>query len=164
MKDIKFRPLRRMKSGKIATPNYTTWSKVRTANYSEFNLIIDTEYRDLPDDEFVHNHKGELLFFYEYSPNDIKIFDSPLSITTEEIFATTKVRGINWGSSTSYSGKGIDCNGTPTFSHFTTDYVGDPAYGFNVSEFEPLTVGLVKEWYLWFLLGLNKANLTTTSK
>lgn len=169
MKKLNFRPLRRFKkTGKICTPSYMEWSRVHSYDMSEFNLIIDTEYQSLPDDEFVHNHNGELLFFYQYDPNEIPIFELPNSITWQygcvlknEIqyshnVSCIKIRGI-----VIYGGQGIDIDGTPTFSHFTADYIATQNY--NLDDFEPLTVGKVKQWYGWWLLNLQRAVITQKS-
>jgi hypothetical protein len=51
-----------------------------------------------------------------------------------------------------WRGHGIDCNGTPTFSHYTADYIANQYKHMN--DFEPLTVKIVVEWYGKFLLSL----------
>lgn len=159
MKTIKFRPLRRLKNtGKIVVASYTTWNSVRCADYNKFNLIVDNEYRNMPSGEFVYNSDGELLFFYQYSPNNIPIFNYPFSMDVSEIHALTSVRGLNWGESISYSGIGIDCCGTPTFSHYTADKIADHFCN-TINEFEPLTVGKVIEWYAWWLFLLKNASI-----
>jgi hypothetical protein len=157
MREIVFRPLRRIKkTGKITVASYMQWRKVKTADYSKFNLIVDDEYKLMPKDEYVYDHKGELLFFYTYNPAEIPIFTPPLP-DIETIFDTTDARGFNYGQCTNYSGKGIDCDGVPTFSHFTADYLGTHKYDLNA--FEPLTVDMVTKWFGWFIYQLNNSYL-----
>lgn len=157
MKTITFRPLRRIKkTGKIAVASYMGWRKVKTADYGKFNLVIDNEYKDMPMGEYVHDHEGELLFFYAYNPADIPVFNSQL-VDLEYIFATTDVRGFYGETANHYSGNGIDCDGVPTFSHFSADYLGKHEY--DVNKFEPLTVGMVVKWFGWFLLQLDNSYL-----
>ena len=57
---------------------------------------------------------------------------------------------------------GMDCDGVPTFSHFTIDYTATLQ---DIHEFEPLTVSIVTTWLGWFLMRLENAKLkviTTT--
>lgn len=158
MKSIIFRPLRRIKkTGKITVASYLQWNKVKTADYNKFNLIISDEYKSFGKDEFVYRHDGELLFFYQYNPAEIPIYIIESIGDIAKIFASTKVRGIDHGDTVSYSGKGIDCQGTPTFSHFTADYLG--THNYDVKEFEPLTVETVTKWFGWFLFQLNNSYL-----
>lgn len=130
------------------------WRKVMTADYSKFELVVDDEYKIMPEDEYVYDHKGELLFFPDYSPNDIPVFVYPFDI---EISKMPTPRALHWGSSVSYSGVGIDCSGVPTFNHYTADYLGSNYK--NVAQFEPLTVRTVRKWFGWFLYQLNNSYL-----
>lgn len=76
MKTIKFRPLRRIKkTGKVTVASYMLWRKVKSADYSKFNLIVDDEYKGMPSDEYVYNHEGEQLFFFTYNPDEITIYN-----------------------------------------------------------------------------------------
>lgn len=157
MRTVRFRPLRYVKKlDKIVVCSSRTWSSVMTANNYPFNLIVDNEYIDLAKNEFVYNHVGELLFYYTANPNDIPVYHNS-QLSTEEIFRDTKVRGFVSGDYTHYSGIGIDCNGTPTFAHFTADYLATHKY--DVTKFEPLTVEVVLNWYGWMLLNMNNANI-----
>lgn len=159
-KSIKFRPLRIVK-GKIIVASYMSWNKIRCADYNDFDLIVMDEYRNMPRKEYVYNHKGDLLFFFRYNPNDIPIYDWSSKMSYEEIRELSPVYGTRWKeNSVSFIGKGIDCAGTPTFSHFTADYLASNDY--DLDEFDPLTVETVLNWYGWFLLErLDKAKITT---
>lgn len=160
MRKLTFRPLRRIKKiGKISTPSYRGWNQIRTADYSQFELTVDTEYQSLPDDEFVYDHKGQLLYFFQYTPGDIPLFSTESGMEIEEMHSITTVRAIQFrDGNVSYSGDGIDCQGTPCFSHYTADYIAE-SYPKRFNEFEPLTVAMVKEWYGWFLLNLENAKI-----
>src|ERR1700728_4561579 len=85
MKEIKIRPLRRIKkTGKICVASYMSWYKVKCADYSKFSLTVDNEYKSFPLDEYVYNHKGERLFWRDYNPSDIPIYYSDvLSMTNK---------------------------------------------------------------------------------
>lgn len=165
MKEITFRPLRRnKKTGKVIVASYMGWRKVMTADYSKFNLIVDDEYKKFPSNDFVYNHKGELLFFFTYNPADIPVYDSDAERVIDEhwldkIHESREPHGIRWssGGHINYSGKGMDCEGIPVFSHCTQDYVAD--YYKDVDKFEPLTVGTVVKWFGWFLYQLNNSYL-----
>lgn len=136
---------------------YLQWNKVRSENYHPYELVIAPEYRDLPQDEYVHNHKGDLLYFYNYNPNDIPILNAGEAGIAKSLY---RVYGIYSNGFTMFMGSsaGIDCEGTPTFSHFTADYLG--THGYNLDDFEPLTVGKVLEWYEWFIYRLDKAKIS----
>ncbi len=166
---LTFRPLRRVKKlGKIVVSSYTTWNAVRVADsrwdkISE--LTIDTEYHSFPKDEYVYNHLGEQLFFYDYNPNAMPVYASgvPLPIDRRIIIDQHGGYAISYGGANlNYCGKGLDCEGTPTFSHYTMDYVAE--HNYNIGEFEPLTVNTVIEWYGWFLLNLKNTKILTKGK
>jgi len=164
MNTITFRPLRRVKkSGKIVVASYMQWRKLKTADYSKFNLIVDNEYSTMPKNEFVYDHEGNLLFFKAVNPADISVVNVVESgMTYGEIVCLNEknVTGIcqyRLGNHSHYIGTGIDCDGVPTFSHFTMDYLGT-----NYSDMEsytPLTVGIVRKWFGWFLYQLENSNL-----
>lgn len=164
IKTITFRPLRRnKKTGKIIVASYMGWRNVRTKDYQKFNLIVNSEYKMMPKDEFVYNHKGELLFWFkDYNPADIPIFTHNPLMDLDEIFEEhNRKKGgyaIDWdsdfeGAWLNYNGNGMDCEGVPTFSHYTQDYVAreDIANYYGLDKFEPLTVGVVVKWFGWFL-------------
>lgn len=157
MRTITFRPLRRIKkTGKITVASYLQWNKVRCANNEPHELVVNPEYRQFKDhEEYVYNHEGELLYFYKYNPNDIPVVPSSQLDFAHSMY---RVRCIDFNGFYSYSGIGIDCEGTPTFSHFTADYLGTHSYDPN--DFEPLTVGKVLQWYEWFIYRLDKANIS----
>lgn len=111
------------------------WNKIRCADYNEFNLVIDDEYKNLPKDEFVYNHKGELLYFYE---TDISSLPEKWEVY-------------------SWHCKGFDVGGTPTFSHFSQDYVA--THYKDYMEFEPLTVETVSKIFGWFIYQLDNSHL-----
>lgn len=160
MKTITFRPLRRVKKlNKIVVSSYSLWYRLTTADYQKFNLIIDEEYKSFPLDEFVYNHNGELLYYFTINPADIPIFTYSKFVNFDEIRAEHRWHGTIWehGRHATFLGPGIDCVGTPTFSHMTQERVADPYY--NLSEIEPLTVATVRKWFGWFLLNLNNSYL-----
>ena len=163
MKEITFRPLRRLKSGKIAVASYMGWRKVKTADYSKFHLTVNNEYERFRLDELVHNHKGEQLFFFKYHPDDIPVFQE-----YEEVdYGEMRIKFGGWcrqfeNGEKIYSGRGMDVDGVPTFSHYTLkrllETCGKPGY-YNRTYFEPLTVETVRKWFGWFLWQLNNNTL-----
>jgi hypothetical protein len=173
MRKIKFRPLRVIKkSGKIVIASYMQWRSIKTADYNKFDLVIDESYKMLNDDDFVYNHLGKQLFFYDFTPNDFlvnpKIPKSdgfiPSAENTEE-YLNFRNRNpyivLDRGDYITYWCRGLDCDGVPTFSHYTADYiVSDNTRDFKV--FEPLTVRMVKMWFGWFLWQLDNSKLHIT--
>lgn len=160
MKTITFKPLRRIKkTNRISVSSYMQWRKVLTADYAKFNLIIDNEHLTFNKEEFVYDHKGKQLFFYSYNPQDVPVFQWSVMFSLDAITAVHKQYGILWRDTghTNYSMKGTDCNGIPTFSHYTADYVA--THSWDMTLFEPLTVGMVIKWYGWFLWQLNNSKL-----
>lgn len=173
MKEITFRPLRRnKKTGKILVASYMAWRKVMTADYNKFNLIINDEYKKFPKAEYVYRHDGELLYFLNYNPAEIAVYDSNAERIIDEywldkLHESKMPHGIRWGSEghVSYSMPCTDCDGIPIFSHLTTDYVSDyycnPVGGYpeKIFDFNPLTVETVIKWFGWFLYQLNNSYL-----
>lgn len=165
MKSVAFRPLRRVKkTGKIAVASYAKWNSVRTADYNAFSLTIDREYAELPDDELVYNHKGENLFWLDFDPEQIPVYESSalagIAIKTLHAVKPRAHYGIQWNPDgpINYCVGGLDCQGTPTFSHHTIENVAEHLKAFR--EYEPLTVGVVKKWYGWWLTQLQNAQLS----
>lgn len=165
MKNINFRPLRRVrKTGKIAVAAYDQWYKIKCAAlYGGVELYVDPEYRLLPVDEYVHNHLGVPLFFWPYKPDDIAVFQCPVSMEYGQLqreFLNHAIRYSehSWG----YRSKGLDVDGTPYFSHLTIDYIAEHYKDF--ADYEPLTVGVVLDWYGWFLQGLKTVKFVSKSE
>ena len=171
MRSLVFRPLRRVKkTGKVVVASYMQWRKVMTADYSKFNLTIDDEYKTMPSDEFVYNHKGELLFFFTYNPYDIPVYDSDAERILDDdwldkIHASKQPYGIRWNINeqghVNYNCKGMDCDGVPSFSHWYEDRITqkDTWEYYGPDQFEPLTVKTVTKWFGWFLYQLNNSYL-----
>lgn len=160
MRTIKFRPLRVIKkTGKVTVASYMQWRTVMTADYNNFNLVITDEHNKMSKGDFVHNHKGEPLFFYDYNPADVPVFQWTELFDLDKIRETNEQYGILWRyeSHVNYSMKGTDCDGVPTFSHFTANHIADSFK--DITIFEPLTVGMVLKWYGWFLWRLNNSCL-----
>lgn len=169
MREIMFRPLRRIKkTGQIVVASYPQWSKVMTADYTRFDLIINDEYKLMPDDEYVYNHKGELLYFLDYNPADVPVFQYSRFMQLDAIRLEHKQYGIRWDADkhVNYNMAGADCQGTPTFTHFTQEYVSEyfcnsvGGYPERIFDFNPLTVKTVRMWFGWFLWQLNNSILT----
>ncbi len=165
MKYIVFRPLRRIKkTGKITVASYAQWNKVRTADYAAFLLTIDNEYAAMPPDEHVYNHEGKPLFWRDFNPADIPVY-TPAELRVFEISISDLHRrpahyGMKWSDNTptvNYCVKGLDCQGTPFFSHLTIDFVAEHLKEY--AEYEPLTVGMVVKWLGWFLYQLQNTSL-----
>ncbi len=177
MREITFRPLRRIKkTGKIVVASYMQWNRVMTSDYNEFKLTVNDEYKTFPKDEFVYNHLGELLFFMDYNPADVPVYDSKAERILDEdwldkLHHKKQPFGIRWendGTYTShvnYSMPCTDCIGTPTFTHFTMEYVSEyycnsrGGYPEKIHDFNPLTVGIVVKWFGWFLYQLQNSHL-----
>jgi hypothetical protein len=161
MKNIKFRVLRRIKkTGRITVASYIQWRKVKTADYSEFSLIIDNEYKKLPPNEFVYNHEGKQLFWWNYkSPDDLPKKSVSLRSACETFgIDYEELEGEEWKVKDSwyYSTGAVDVDGVPIFSHYTAK---DCATFPDITQFEPLTVGAVVKWFGWFLYGLENMKL-----
>jgi len=163
MKTIKFRPLRRVKkTGKITVASYMQWRKVQTADYFEFNLLLEPEYQSFNKDEFVYDHKGEQLFWYNHqNPDSLPKNYADIEMLRElvgdeldgELWKLSEPMGIGFASHV----HGFDCDGVPVFSHYTANYIATHYKDVNV--FEPLTVGLVVKWVGWFLYRLQNSRL-----
>ena len=170
MRTIKFKPLRVVKkSGKITVASYMQWRGIKTADHNLFTLAVDESYKLLNDIDFVYNHLGEHLFFYDYKPNDIIINpDIPQSnefvSNAKSINEYLKFRNNNpyilldRGDYKTYWCKGLDVDGVPTFTHYTADYIVSDQTRDHTT-FVPLTVGMVKMWFGWFLWQLENSRL-----
>lgn len=166
MKEVIFRPLRRVKkTGKITVASYMQWRKVKTADYNKFNLIVSDEYKTFHPDEFVYDHKGELLYWFDLNPAEIPIFQSSVDFDWQGVTAKHKHFGVEHSGRDewiSWIGTGLDCSGVPTFSHWDYNYVAD--YYKDVQDVTPLTVGMVVKWFGWFLLQLQNSYLQIGKK
>ena len=162
MKEITFRPLRRIKkTGKITVASYMQWRKIKTADYSNFKLIINDEYKSFEKNELVYNHKGENLFWRNYNPEEILLLN-PYSLSDgETLFANyrEKLELPEKGKTyyDMYCAKGLDVDGVPTFSHGTIDEIYKSKL--DMKDFTPLTVGVVNWWFGWFLYQLRNSEL-----
>jgi hypothetical protein len=165
MKTIIFRPLRKIKkTGKITVASYMQWNKVRTANYSYFNLNVISDYTEFNKSEFVYNHLGESLYHYNYNPWHVFTYNGTcLDKGFDWDFMYKEYRSFsidNGGEYIARFWRGADCAGTPIFTHLTADSIADNFTTItNVNEFEPITVGYVLDWLGWFLYNLEKSNL-----
>ncbi len=153
-REIVFRPLRLIKkTGKITVASYIQWRKVKTADYNEFNLVINDEYKTFPKDKYVYDYNGENLFWRHYNPEEI-----PLLNRYELNDGERPPYPPMWKTENgNYSAKGLDCDGVPTFSHFTAKEIVNQNR--DMTEFEPLTVEIVNWWFGWFLYQLKNSNL-----
>lgn len=160
--------------GKVIVASYPLWNRVRTANYNQFTLIIDDEYKRLDKESFVYDHKGELLYFLPYNPADVMAFQR--TVIDDEDFDYDEARALHqdfiihhdggkYGTPwTSYFMRGCDCVGTPCFSHHSGNsvaerYTGEwcERVGYSMNDFEPLTVKMVRQWLGWFLYHLENS-------
>ncbi len=159
MRKIKFRPLRVIKkTGKITVASYMQWRSIKAADYNKFTLVIDESYKMLNDADFVYDHLGKQLFFYDFNPNDIII---NTDIPDEGYLDFIKDKPyilLDRGDYKKYWCRGLDIDGVPTFSHYTPDYIVSD-YTRDITVFEPLTVGMVKMWFGWFLYQLDNSRL-----
>lgn len=170
MKEVRFRPLRRVKkTGKVVVASYMQWNKVRCANYSKFNLIVDNEYERLNKSDFVYTHGGTQLYHFNYNPWEVFEYygscieeyfdwDDMRKKYKDFILVSTDHEGKEYKS---YHIRGADCAGTPTFTHYDEDRVtSDDTWGYYGGDaFEPVTVGYVIIWLGWFLYQLNNSYL-----
>lgn len=160
MKTITFRPLRRIKkTGKVTVASYMSWYKIQTADYGKFKLIINTEYKMLPPHELVYDHEGNQLFWFKYHPADIPVFNYSILFDLDKIREENKHYAINWqsGNPLNYNAKGLDCSGTPIFSHYTEKHIKDNYK--DTKQFKPLTVEMVVNLFGWFLYQLQNNEL-----
>ena len=136
------------------------WNRVMTSDYSKFKLTVVDDYKLMPKDEFVYNHKGELLYFPTYNPADVPVFNYGPLFDLETIRQENKYYGIDWqsGYHVNYNMLATDCVGVPTFTHCTQDRVAE-YYHAHFNEFEPLTVETVTKWFGWILFQLNNSYL-----
>lgn len=174
-KEIVFRPLRRIKkTGKITVASYMSWRNVKTADYSKFHLVVDNEYKLFPSDELVYNHNGEHLFWRDFNPELIPELP-PYELREEDFvypypWKHTYQNSFGEGFHTTYSARGLDCDGVPTFSHgteksitngnmhrYTLEEVSEVLNP--MKEYELLTVGVVVKWFGWFLYQLENSKI-----
>lgn len=153
MKEIVFRPLRRLKSGKIAVASYAQWRKIKVADRSKFKLVVSGEYKEFPANERVHNHLGENLFWKEYNPGNI-----PVLVGQDRPKPYPKMWKTDYGM---YSAFGLDCDGVPAFSHYTPSHCASFS---SMEDFMPLTAGMIQWWVGWFLYQLENTDLEVVSK
>lgn len=155
MKTIIFRPLRKIKkTGKITVASYVQWRKVKTADYNNFKLIINDEYKAFPKDELVYDHNGENLFWRHYNPEEIPMLNR-YDLVDGERPPYPPMWKTDYGT---YSAKGLDCSGVPLFSHGTANEIVKD-HTRNLKEYEPLTVEIVRWWFGWFLYQLQNNEL-----
>ena len=134
-----------------------------TADYNKFNLEINDEYKLLPANEYVYNHKGDQLFFYAYNPADVPVYQWTKFLDLTALHQSRRPYAIQWDpfGHANYNMPGADCQGTPTFSHWTADDIADRVKLLDdVDKFEPLTVQIVHHWFGWILYRLENAKLT----
>jgi hypothetical protein len=165
MKSITFRPLRfNKKMGKIVVASYMGWRKLIIADWNEFNLIVADDYKQMPSDEFVYSHQGELLYFMDYDPWEVPIFDHiPGQLMIDAIHQYYKHYGIRWNAAgcpnhVNYKMEGTDCEGVPCFAHYPADRLASDE-GYNLNDYNPLTVGTVTKWLGWYLYQLENSRL-----
>lgn len=130
------------------------WRKIKTADYNEFNLIVDDSYKKISPDEYVYDHKGEQLFWRNYNPEEIPMLNRYALIDGERP-PYPPMWKTDYGM---YSGKGIDCDGVPAFSHGSANEIVKD-HTRNLNEYIPLTVEIVNWWFGWFLYQLENVNL-----
>jgi hypothetical protein len=151
MKTIKFRPLRRIKkTGKIVVSSYGLWRQIKSADSSTFNLIIDETFKTFPKNELVYNHLGENLFWRHFNPEEIELINDYVLVDGEKQYP--KMWKTDYGM---YCAKGLDVDGVPCFSHGDTNEIINSMA--DVGEFNPLTVGVVRWWFNWFVNNLENA-------
>jgi len=163
-KRIAFRPLRRIRSSKkIAVASYMQWRKIKTADYGETLLDIKNEYKDMDSKEFVYNHKGEQLFWFNHTnPEALPKNKVDLELISKTFFIPMEeLEGDDWKYTVEdrfdSSVRGFDCDDVPVFSHYTAKYIATNYT--DMSRFEPLTVGMVTMWFGWFLWKLNNTTI-----
>jgi hypothetical protein len=162
MKTVPFRPLRQVKkTGQIMVASYAQWRRVMSADNGDFQLSLDREYAGLPADEQVYNHAGQPLFWRDFDPTQIPVFEysSLLDVTRiQDEHASYAIRWFPGGRLTyACSRLHLDCDGVPAFSHYTIEHVAEHLADF--AQYEPLTVGVVVKWWGWFLYQLENVRL-----
>lgn len=153
MKEIKFRPLRKLKNGKICVASYAQWRKIKVADYEPFKLIIDTSYRSMDADKYVYNHKLENLFFSNLKPNDIRVAKKSNDINNYK----------NWKCGKMYFVDGLDVDGVPVFTNGTSLNLSVFPIE-KIEDYIPLTVRVVNLWFGWFLYQLENVELEFLGK
>jgi hypothetical protein len=162
MKEIKFRPLRlNKKTGKIVVASYLTWRRVKVYDHSKFELSIDDQYESMDENSFVYDHFGKQLFWFGHtSPSDLKPIFPDVKSAIENFNVDPSIfEGEQWKMSNifGYSTTGFDVDGVPVFSHFTANYCA--THYEDMGQFTPLTVGMVRYWFGWFLYQLQNSYL-----
>lgn len=135
--------------------------KIVVAAYTEFALTIDREYAGLPLDELIYNHEGKPLFWRDFDPDEVPVFEFNVLFNLRRIRAKHENYTVRWfpGGRLCYpcSHLQLGCDGVPVFSHYTIDHVAEHLTNF--AQYEPLTVGVVVRWFGWFLYPLENARL-----
>ena len=147
--------------GKIIAASYSQWRKVKNADRNKFQLIIDSEYKLFDLDGFVYDHNGEQLFWFNHADPALIKKAEPSIERAIELFSINPeyIEGEEWrlNGSYGYDTKGFDVDGVPVLTHYTLEYC---ARFTDITQFEPLTVGVVVKWFGWFLYQLENSNLT----
>lgn len=146
--EILFSPLRRKKTGQLIITPYLKWNKLVVEKGKDRLKLIFPESILYTPGEPVFNSKLQQLFFFNYSPYDMKIYTLEDAVLSK-VNISTGCYGIQFENIV-YSGFGIDCNGTPAFSHYTKDYIKPN----KLYEISPLTADTVLLWYGWFVYQL----------
>ena len=159
MKEIKFAPLRKNKDGNVVVASYNKWTSVRRLNISRFKILFSS-IENISDDLSVFDSKGNMLFFYDYSPFDVPVFDFRTVYKQNSLTTGNKNFGaILWekGANPTYNIKGADCCGVPAFNHYTDFEI--MKRGGTPDDLKPLTVKTVKVWVRFFLSHLKNAEI-----
>lgn len=129
------------------------WRKIKTVDHTKFKLIVSTEYRTFPKDEFVFDHNGENLFWRHYNPEEIPMLNRYALVDGEQ-----PPYPVMWKTDYGmFCAKGLDVDGVPAFSHGTVNEIYNGKS--DMKDFEPLTVEIVNYWFGWFLYRLQNAEL-----
>lgn len=153
-----FKPLRLVKkTGKITVASYSNWRRIKCKDWVGNQVCLIREYDQLDPSAHVYNHKGHNLFFPNVKPWDIPAYS--LNAAAEANLDFSQRHSIDYGNGQkSYWGTGIDNEGVPTFSFFTSSYVAQHCSK-QLLEFEPLTVEMVADWAGWFLYNLQRCEV-----
>lgn len=162
MQTVTFCPLGRVKkTGKIVVAAYPQWRRILMADYAAFVLAINREYAGLPADEQVYNHAGQPLFWRDFDPEQIPVFEFNVLFDLAAINAAHPSYAIRWspGGRINYSCSRLhlDADGVPAFSHYTIGHLAEQLAAF--AEYEPLTVGIMVKWFGWFIYKLENVRL-----
>ncbi len=148
--EIKFNPLRKLPSGKIAVASYMQWRKIKVADRRGLTLILDQAYKDFPETALVFNHKGVNLFWRNYDPDTI-----PMLLPS--IYEERREYPKMWQTEYMICAPGVDVEGVPTFSHHTPHHIWSSKS--DMKDFIPLTVGIVRWWVGWFIYQLENTEI-----